>query len=55
MTYFIKSVCKDAKCAEAIVQRKTFYLVVMKKDEAIAGPIAMERAGMEAYADIAGK
>ena len=55
MTYFIKSVCKDAKCAEAIVQRKAFYLVVMKKDEFIAEPIAKERAGMDAYAAASGE
>ena len=55
MTYFIKPVCKDAECAAVIVEHKAFYLAVMKKDEAIAGPIAKEMAGMEAYAAIAGE
>ena len=55
MTYFIKPVCKNAECAAVIVTHKAFYLAVMKKDEAIAGPIAKEMAGMEAYAAIAGE
>ena len=55
MTYFIKPVCKDAECAAVIVEHKAFYLAVMKKDEAIAEPIAKEMAGLEAYAAIAGE
>lgn len=55
MTYFIKPVCKDAECAAVIMEHKAFYLAVMKKDEAIAGPIAKEMAGLEAYAAIAGE
>lgn len=52
MTYFIKPVCKDAECAAVIVTHKAFYLAVMKKDEAIAEPIAKEMVGMDAYAKI---
>lgn len=38
-----------------ILEHKAFYLTVMKKDEAIAEPIAKEMAGMDAYAAIAGE
>lgn len=55
MTYFIKPVCKDAECAAVIVEHKAFYLAVMKKDEAIAEPIAKDMAGLEGYAAIAGE
>ena len=50
-----KPVCKDAECAAVIALSKDFYLAVMKKDEAIAEPIAKEMAGLEAYAVIAGE
>ena len=50
-----KPVCKDAECAAVIASSKDFYLAVMKKDEAIAGPIAKEMAGLESYAVIAGE
>ena len=52
MSHFIKPVCKDAECAAVIVEHKDFYLAVMKKDEAIAAPMAKEMAGLEAYASI---
>lgn len=55
MTYFIKPVCKDPECAVVILEHKAFYLAVMKKDEAIAEPIAKEMTGMDAYAAIAGE
>jgi len=55
MTYFTKPVYKDPECAAVIVEHKAFYLAVMKKDEAIAEPIAKEMAGMEEYAAIAGE
>ena len=54
MTHFIKPVCKDAECAGVIVEHKEFYLTVMKKDNAIAEPIAKEMVGMQEYKEIAG-
>lgn len=53
MKYFISPICKEAECAALIVEHKAFYLAVMKKDEAIAEPIAKNMASMEAYAAIA--
>jgi len=49
MTYFIKPVCKDAECAAVIVEHKAFFLAVMKKDAAIAEPIAQEMAGKPSF------